>query len=124
MGRRYKEAQVACSEALKRFNNPHLRLEHLKLAAINRDWKVVLADSDDLLVRMPKFRPKIMQLRSQALVGLRRYAEAETILSKTIKDAPENRELLMERYKLYTQLGKKDLAEKDAKTIRLLDECL
>jgi len=122
--RRYKEAQSANSEALKRFPAPHWYLERLKLAAINGDWKTALSDSDFLLPRMPKFRTKIIQLRAQALVGLKRFADAEKILTGTITRTTDNRDLLMERSKLYAVLGKKDLAEKDLQTVRRLDESL
>ena len=122
--RRYKEAQSANSEALKRFPAPHWYFERLKLAGINGDWKTVISDSDFLLPRMPKFRTKIIQLRAQALVGLNRFAEAEKILTDTINKSSDNRDLLVERSKLYAVTGKKELAEKDLQTVRRLDESL
>ncbi len=73
---------------------------------------------------MPKFRTKIIQLRAQALVGLNRFAEAEKILTDTINKSSDNRDLLVERSKLYAVTGKKELAEKDLQTVRRLDESL
>ncbi|MBX9952095.1 MAG: tetratricopeptide repeat protein [Candidatus Obscuribacterales bacterium] len=121
---RYKEAQVANTEAVKRISVPHWYLERLKLAGINGDWKTVLSDSERLLPIMPKFRSSIIRLRAQALIGSKRFAEAEKILTETIKITPDNRDLLMERSKLYAALGKKDLAEKDLQSVKRLDESL
>lgn len=122
--RRCKEAQQCVSEAVKLFPAPHWYLERLKLAAINGDWKTVLSDSEHLLPLMPKFNPKILQLRAQGLVGLKRYEEAEKLLNDLIKKTPDNRDFLMERSKLYAAIGKKDLAQKDLKTVKQIDESL
>lgn len=120
--KRYKEAEMAAAEAVKRIDSPHFHLERMKLAAMNANWKVAISEGDKILPIMPKFRVKILQARAQAFIGLKRYPEAEKLLNDLIKESPDSRELLQDRIKLYTRLGQKALAEKDEKKIRELDE--
>lgn len=122
--KRNQEAEMCAAEAVKRIGSPHFRLELMKLAAMNSNWKVAISEGDKILPVMPKFRVRILQVRAQALTGLKRYPEAEKLLNDLIRQNPDSRDLLLERIKLYTRLGQKSLADRDRKKIQELDESM
>lgn len=120
---RNEEAEKAADKMLEYMpGHPHSLLERAKLRLLNKHWQGAIEDTTFCLPAMPQFYCRLLQMRSQAYVGLGQFDKAIADLKKAVASQPEERLLHVSLKDTYQKAGKSALAAHEEAIIKSIDE--